>query len=253
LLGLTALVELVLAGFVLGAGAGSWGHVALLLGLVAATGWLGLRCYRCRQRWTEDRLALTGDLVERMIGHRTRLAQEARAHWHDGEDQALERYLDVSRRLDGTVLALQVLIPRGWLILGLLGCAADFVAGERSTMALAVGVGGIVLAYRALQKLVDGLDQLLGAAIGWCRLQLFWQAAARREQLAAPGLAVGPAANGSLLLDARDLAFRHRDRPKPVFQGTAVLIRRGDRLLLEGPSGAGKSTLAAVLAGCRQP
>jgi ATP-binding cassette subfamily B protein len=258
LLGLTAVVELVLAGFVLGAGAGSWGHVALLVGLVAATAWLVLGYYRYRSRWTEDRLAITNDLVERMIGHRTRLAQEARGHWNEGEDQALERYLDVSRQLDGRVIVLY-LVARGWLIVGLVGCALAFIAGDRTSTALAVAVGGVVLAARALAKLVEGLDNLLGAAIGWSRLQLFWQATKRREPVGAPGLAIlGPATeqpcrNGSPLLDARDLAFHYGDRPQPVFQGAGVQIWPGDRLLLEGPSGSGKSTLAAVLAGCRLP
>jgi ATP-binding cassette subfamily B protein len=56
-----------------------------------------------------------------------------------------------------------------------------------------------------------------------------------------------------MLLDARDLVFRYRDRGGPVLQGVTVQIRRGDRLLLEGPSGSGKSTLAALLAGARLP
>jgi ATP-binding cassette subfamily B protein len=100
LLGLTAVIELILAAFVLGAGAGSWSHVILLLGTAFAASWLGWRYYRQQRRWTGERLELTHDLVERMVGHRTRLAQEARAHWNDGDDQALERYLGVSRDLD---------------------------------------------------------------------------------------------------------------------------------------------------------
>jgi ATP-binding cassette subfamily B protein len=269
-LGVTAVIELALAGVVLGAGAGSWGLVLLLLGTAGVTALLGLRYYRRRRWWTNERLEMTNDLVERMLGHRTRLAQEARSRWNDGEDQALERYLRASADLDRRTAALQVLVPRGWFVVALLGLAPTFLAGHRSTAALAVGIGGILLAYRAFGNLVQGLEKVAAAAIAWERVQLFWRAATRREPTGQPELAVaaparptsepGPAGDGSaapvpgpVLLDARDLVFRYRDRGSAVLQGVAVQVRRGDRLLLEGSSGGGKSTLAALLAGARVP
>jgi ATP-binding cassette subfamily B protein len=227
---------------------------------------------------------MTNDLVEGMVGHRTRLAQEARGHGNEAEDQALERYLDSSRSLDRAGVALQLLVPRGWLIASLLVLAPAFVTGDASTAALAMGVGGIILTYQALRNLGDGLDRLVGAAIAWERIKLFWQAAQRRESIGQPGLSAppqpppSPSRNsrpppdavqpglsvhpqpapttsriGQPLLDGRDLVFRYPDRPEPVLHGAAVQICAGDRLLLEGPSGGGKSTLASLLAGCRAP
>jgi ATP-binding cassette subfamily B protein len=258
-LGLTAAVELVVAGLVLGAGAGGWPHALVLAGTVLATLLLVRRYYRRRREWTAQRLALTNDLVERMVGHRTRLAQEAGDSWHDAEDQALERYLRGSGRLDRTAAALQVLVPRGWFLAGFLGLAPAFVAGGRSAAALAVGVGGIVLAYRALRNLVEGLEGLVAAAVAWERVRPFWRAASRPEPVGDPAFAAGAPAptaapsDGTALLDARDVVFRYRERGEPVLHGVAVRIRPGDRLLLEGPSGGGKSTLAALLAGSRTP
>jgi ATP-binding cassette subfamily B protein len=268
--GLTAVIELALSGFVLGAGAGSWGLVLLLLGTVGVTVLLCVRYYRRRRWWTNERLEMTNDLVERMLGHRTRLAQEARARWNEGEDQALERYLRASEDLDRRTAALQMLVPRGWFIVGLLGLAPAFLAGNRSTAALAVGIGGVLLAYRAFGSLVQGLEKLAAAGIAWERVQLFWRAATRREPIGQPELVVAapadpiptaqPARNGAslsanrrVLVDARDLVFRYRDRGNAVLQSVAVQVRAGDRLLLEGSSGGGKSTLAALLAGARVP
>jgi ATP-binding cassette subfamily B protein len=142
LLGVTAIIELILAAFVLGAGAGSWRHLILLVGTAIAAFCLGLRYYRRQRHWTGERLELTNDLVERMVGHRTRLAQEARAHWNEGEDQALERYLGVSRELDRAGVAFQVLVPRGWLIAGLLGLAPAFIVGDQSSL-LVPGIAGL--------------------------------------------------------------------------------------------------------------
>jgi ATP-binding cassette subfamily B protein len=203
---------------------------------------------------------MTNDLVERMVGHRTRLAQEAGDSWNDAEDQALERYLRTSARLDRTAAALHVLVPRGWFLAGFLGLAPAFVAGGRSAAALAVGVGGVVLAYRALRNLAEGLERLLAAAIAWERIRPFWRAASRPEPVghpafaaAAPPAPAAPPRDGAALLDARDVVFRYRERGEPVLHGVAVGIRPGDRLLLEGSSGGGKSTLAALLAGSRTP
>ncbi len=88
-------------------------------------------------------------LVESMAGHRTRLAQLPADRWHDGEDEALEEYLKALESLDDSTAALLAMVPRGWLVLGLLGLAPAFVHGNASTASIAIAVGGMLLAYRA--------------------------------------------------------------------------------------------------------
>jgi ATP-binding cassette subfamily B protein len=257
-LGVTAAIDLLLAGWVLGAGAGSWVHIVLLA--VTALGALVLaRGYYCRRRqWTEERLTLTNHLVEQMLGHRTRLAQEARPYWNEGEDQLLERYLGVTRDLDRATAVLQVLVPRGWLVVALLGLCPVFLAGRPSAGALAVSLGGVLLATRALRQLAEGLERLMAAGLAWERLKPYWQAAALAEVFGPPRLSLAgtdstcPDRDGPLL-DVRDLTFRHKDRSSPVLQGVVLQVLAGERLLLEGPSGGGKSTLAALVAGARTP
>ena len=258
-LGLVAGLELGMAAVVLGCGAGGGLQALLLLGWVGLTGLIGWRYVRRRQHWTAARLDLTHDLVERMVGHRTRLAQEAPAHWHDGEDQALARYLELARAMDRTAAWLMALVPRGWLLLGLLGLAPAFLTGHDTPAALAVGLGGILLAYEAFKKLATGLWHLAGAALAWQQAAPLFHAAARPEPATAPTLAHAPggvagvAGTPSPVLEAHDLVFRYRDRGEPVLRGCSLRLCPGDRLLLEGPSGGGKSTLAALLTGLRQP
>ena len=115
-LALVAGVELIMAAVVLGTGAGGQLHALLLLGWVCSCSPPRLVVLSALRHWTEARLRLTHDLVERMVGHRTRLAQEAREHWHDGEDQALERYLALSKEMDRDAL-IQADVPGGWLCL----------------------------------------------------------------------------------------------------------------------------------------
>ena len=76
---------------------------------------------------------MTHDLVESMAGHRTRLAQLAADRWHDGEDEALETYLKSSKAMDQSTARLIAMIPRGWLVVGLLGLAPAFIYGSASS------------------------------------------------------------------------------------------------------------------------
>jgi ABC-type multidrug transport system fused ATPase/permease subunit len=256
-LALMAGIELIMAAVVLGKGAGGTLHVVLFLGWVALAGLFSWRFFRYRQRWTAERLGLTHDLVERMVGHRTRLAQEPCEHWHEGEDQALERYCAVSREMDGAALV-QALVPGGWLIVGLLGLTRAFVSGSGAPAALAVSLGGILLAARALGKLALSLSYFMGAAIAWKQVALFFHAGACPEGsgLSAFALTLGPrseAERAQPILDARDLVFSYHGRSEPILRACSLQISAGDRILLEGPSGGGKSTLASLLIGLRSP
>jgi ATP-binding cassette subfamily B protein len=74
--------------------------------MLAVVAFSARRYYGRRRAWTDLRLSMTHDLVQRMVGHRTRSAQEPERSWHDGEDQALERYIHASLGLDQTSIAL---------------------------------------------------------------------------------------------------------------------------------------------------
>src|SRR5437870_12976439 len=112
-------------------------------------------------------MEMTHDLVAKTEGTRTRIAQEAREHGRKREDQALDKYLDLSSKMDKSSILLRTLVPRGWLMLGLLGLAPSFVAGSASPATLAVGLGGVLLAYRALNSLGCGLQYLLDVWMSW--------------------------------------------------------------------------------------
>jgi len=253
------------------------------MGCVALTIFVTWIYYLRRLDWTETRAAMTNDLVERMVGHRTRLAQESRERWHEGEDRAVENYLTQSQTMDRANI-LQLMAPRGWLAVGLCGIAFTFVTGASDMATMAVSVGGVLLGYRGLQKLASSLSAALGARIAWKQIAEIFNAAARRQDSGSPDFAARPAnanrvstASGSergsrnepvdetmlatargtespeVLLEAHDLTFRYREPGEPALRGCGLRICRGDRLLLEGESGGGKSTLASLLTGLREP
>ncbi|WP_438005487.1 ATP-binding cassette domain-containing protein [Sorangium sp. So ce321] len=263
--------ELVAAAVVLAQGAAGALHALLLVAWAALVVALCARFYRRRARWTAARLAMTHDLIERMVGHRTRLAQERHGRWHHGEDEALSQYALGSRELDRSQIEIGALMPRGWLIAGIAGLLPPFLAGSGSAATYAVALGGVLLASRALQGLSAGLSSLASAAIAWEQVSTLFQAAARgaapppplppdagRSPSGAPGVAAGAESAGDVevrppVLEAHELSFRHKGRARPAVVDVSLRIAAGDRILLEGPSGGGKSTLSALLSGLRAP
>jgi ATP-binding cassette subfamily B protein len=247
-----------MATLVLATGAGGWLQVGLLLGWLGLAGSLGWHSLRQRRRWTAARLTMTHALVERMVGHRTRLAQESPSSCHVGEDQELAAYLALSHRLDRTAALLTALIPRGWLLMGLLGLVPAIVAGRATTVTVAIGVGGTLLAYEACRKFATGLGHLAGAVLAWHQVVPLFAAATRPQVVTPPAYAMPPGeplddGRDAPLLEAHALVFRHGGRGAPVLQECSLQMRMGERFLLEGPSGGGKSTLASLLTGLRQP
>ena len=250
---LLALVEVCVAMWVLAQGAGGGWHAGLLLVWLVGTLWVSARYYGRLRRWTQERLDLTHDLIERMVGHRTRMVQQSPVHWHEDEDQRLERYASSSRALDRWTVGVIAGLPRGWVVVGLLGMAPYFISGAAQPTALAVALGGVLLAYRALGSVVAGLSALLRAAVAGEALEPLLTAAHGTE-IPPPALSRGAQGEpGKLLLQARNLMFRHQARGEAVLAGCDLTIQRGDRLLLEGPSGGGKSTLASLLVGLQAP
>jgi ATP-binding cassette subfamily B protein len=256
---LAAAIEMVMAVAVLAVGAGGALHALLFVCWVGAGLFLGRRYYRDRDGWTETRLAMTNDLVERMVGHRTRLAQQAREHWHEGEDETLAQYLSVSRSMDDSSVLLTALVPRGWLVLGLIGLAPSLISGAASTAGLAVSIGGMLLGYQALGRLTGSLSQLATAIIAWQQVAVLFSAAGRAEVNGSPAVVSrlrregGEGEDKRKLIEAHDLTFRYGDRDEAVLRHCSLAVYAGDHLLLEGPSGGGKSTLASLLVGLRFP
>ncbi len=258
-------VEIASAFVVLGPIAGQWPLALLLLAVIAVALAQATGYYRGCSRWTTERISLTGQLVERLVGHRTTLAQEPAEHGHQADDTAIDRYVHQSRSVDTSIRILQVMPGRIFLILALLILAPGFVTGHTSTTSLAVALGGILFARQGLQRLLEGVDRVIGAGISWNQLKQFLLAARRPANSGDPDFSVGQATDEAsptvdthqnpmlrpVVLEARELMFRHAHRSEPVLRGVDVTVRQRDRILLQGASGGGKSTFAAVLAGSR--
>lgn len=259
---LVAVLELFIAALVLAEGAGGMGHVALLGGWLLVSLGLSYRYFKRLRHWTLLRLDMTHSLVEQMVGHRTRLAQEQPGRRDVQEDTAMRDYLDASRAMDRSIVPAAALMPRGWMLVGLLGLVPAFVAGGASSAALAIALGGMLLANRALVGISAGLAALSRAQVAWVQVADLFIApvhATRTEPFFSAAQLHNDAQGASQprvqtpLVEASQLTFAYAGASEPVLKGLNLAIGKGERILLEGPSGAGKSTIASMLVGLRRP
>jgi ATP-binding cassette, subfamily B, bacterial len=260
LLTVAGLFELATGVVVLAAGARAGLPLALLSLVLAAGAALAAVFWRSLRRWSALRIALTHDLVERMVGHRTLVAQQPPSLRHREEDRALDAYAVAGRGLDRAAAALAVVVPRGWLFAGLATLAPAVVAAAGGSVAsIATTLGGVVVIYGALRKLTQAFPALATAAIAWRQVAPLFAgadlagAAASTPQGPAPATTAAPPGVSPVLVAAREIGFRYPGRTQPAIADCSFEIRRGDRVLLEGASGGGKSTLATLIAGLRAP
>jgi ATP-binding cassette subfamily B protein len=196
---------------------------------------------------------MTNALVERMVGHRTRLAQERPEQRHEDEDQEMDRYLDASVFRDSAEVTLLAAVPQGWLVAGLLAMAPAFLAVQGNVTTLAISLGGIFLAQRAFKRLSAAAWQVIDARIAWEQLAPL-MADIGGTLKGSPAFAVAQAPERQeAVLEAQELVFRYPTRDEPVLRHCSLRIHPGDRVLMEGASGGGKSTFVSLLIGIRAP
>lgn len=247
--------ELTVACLMLGYGAGGLLQALALVASSVALAALARRLFKDRRAWTRLRVAHTHDLVERMVGHPTRLAQERAEDWHRGEDGDLTRFVQTSERMERSH-SFVAAVPRCWLLVAMTVLAPAVALGATGATELALAVAGTLLGYAALTKLATGSERLARVAVSWAEVRDLFAAGGKRERVGAPELVHGPATTtddvGPVIV-AQDLTYRYPGRVEPVLRDCALTVRPGDRLLLQGPSGGGKSTLGACLTGVREP
>jgi ATP-binding cassette, subfamily B, bacterial len=254
-----AVIELGFAAWIMHLGAASAAHLTLLGLFVLLTLWLGLAYNRRITGWTVQRLTMTGYLIEAMVGHRTRLAQERAGRRDAVEDGQLSTYVDLSAAMDSGGLRLGAGIGMAWMAITLIAFIPALAATRApSPAALAISLGGILLAQRAFGSIASGLASLSRAGFAWQRVAGIFRAAKGYQRAGMLGAAdavsgKADAVQSGPILEARNLRYTYDGNGPAVIDSANLVINRGDRILVEGPSGGGKSTLAALLSGLRRP
>lgn len=250
-------LELLWAALLLAAVPGGRPLLILLAVYCAAALGLSIGFLQRYRGWAAARLSLSARTIESMVGHRTRLVQLPVGDWHKDEDAALAGYQARSQALDRVAMVLHGVLPRGWLLVSLLGLMPQLLWVRAVTPELAVLLWVVLLSSHSFGQLGAGLLRLGGVLVAWEQVSpLLTAAALEPAPPAAPAEAFSgsrPEPPGAPLLRASGLSYAAPGRNEPLLRDCELAVATGQRLLLEGPSGSGKSTLAAILAGLRAP
>jgi ATP-binding cassette, subfamily B, bacterial len=204
--------------------------------------------FRNEKRTTITRRRLTHELVEKLIGYRTRLVQENPTRWHADEDRSLAEYLPTMRKRDESQLVLSSGIERIWLAGGL-SIIALCLLNATTTMQMAIiAIGGVLLVSRSLTKITAGTLTLIEIAVAAREIHTLVEAATRRLPTGTPEKV---RADSATVMQVNNMVFSRGGNR--VIDGLSLKICHGDRIVLEGESGSGKSTLTTLLAGLNTP
>ena len=195
------------------------------------------------------RMALTDDLVDKIIGHRTRAIQQSPKQRHATEDFELSEYAQVAQRLDRT-RALTTVMPRLWLTVGAGILLAAFVA--RAPLAALVYSGlGILLCFRALVAFFPAVERLVEWYTAWRGIEALIAAGKQRGRASRPLDRDVDEDKFATTLSVSAATFAYRAGGRPILTDANLRVRRGEKVLLEGTSGSGKTTLFKLIAGER--
>jgi ATP-binding cassette subfamily B protein len=197
-----------------------------------------------------ERMRTTTDMVERMLGHRTRLVQQTPNTWHEGEDESLLRYAQAGKQLDRLTFILHA-APRTFYLASIVVLFTVLVS-KPTQMALALSVGGMTLGMATL-------DALVNVVLAGGNLYALFRAIrpmVHDRQQGARSSAIRPDLEGDKkrpIIELRGVRYGYPNRSKKVLDDVGLEIGHEERVLIEGPSGGGKTTLASVISGLRKP
>ena len=212
--------------------------------------------YQRMSDWMTHQQLMTADLVERMIGHRTRLIQEDPKYRHHTEDEILSSYSALSQKMDSINTVLDVVASRrGWLALSLVGLVQIYFTNQDIGLLL-LSLGGILFAADALDQLKVSLRQLISVLVGWKQVRFLYnsgknEAVKNKPNFVTPKKFADKAANNPII-NVRNVSYSYAQAKHKILDDCSFEVNHNDKILLQGTSGSGKSTLASLLAGMMQ-
>lgn len=205
------------------------------------------RLVRASTRAYGQRLLLTEDLVDKIVGHRTRAIQENKIARHEAEDRSLAEYAATSASQDWlTVVTASA--PRLFTLGSGAVLAAAVVMGASSNELLVGGIA-IFLGMQALSAVSSTTER--GAAWGaaWLAIRPLFAAGRTRDRSHRDVDTAETTEGLPTVVAASALSFAYRDGGRVILRDANVRVQRGEHVLIEGTSGGGKTTFAKLVAG----
>jgi len=207
--------------------------------------------YHNTNEWVSHFRDMTNNMIERMVGYRTRIVQEKYQNWHDEEDIELNKYHQLSIKKDNITLIINPVITRGWMLVSII---CIYLSKPDSIQNMIITLGGIIIAFQGISILVNGIASFVKLLCSWQQFNPLFNSAKQYKD----NIPEVPAKNELIydkskpMLDIKDISYQYVKKSNFKLKVSSLEIFKGDRILLEGPSGGGKSTLSSILSGIRK-
>ena len=207
--------------------------------------------YYFTNTWVSHFRNMTNNMVERLAGYSTRLVQEKIDKWHDEEDIELNKYQQLSEKMDFITLILNPGLTRGWMIVSI---AFLYLCKPQSIHHLLISLGGIIIAYQAFSLLISGFSSFVFLLCSWQQVKPLFNSAVRyKKEIPQNNETIDLKKSIKPLIVMKDISYSYIKENSFKLEIPDLTLLKGDRILLEGHSGEGKSTLASIISGQRSP
>ncbi|NQZ06769.1 MAG: ATP-binding cassette domain-containing protein [Algicola sp.] len=234
-----------------------WGFLFAFFAASAIAMVVMYKLYKIEVDWTAQRITLTHNMAELMIGHRTRRVQEDPSLRNKAQDVLLKKFLSV-QTLRNKWQVLYTLVPSTWNVLGFTVLLYMFITNTDASAFVDLPAAAAVwlLINIAISELSNIYIQAIRVLVAWQNISLMLTGPPPEREfktdLSLPNTATNQAdAAAQHLLEVRDLAYNYPGRNVNVLDGFNLRLSNTDKIILEGHSGSGKSTLISLLTGIR--
>jgi len=207
--------------------------------------------YKYTNNWINHFRTMTNNMVERMVGYRTRIVQENLKYWHDEEDAELNDYFSLSKQRDHMTLFLNPVLTRGWLLFSLL---FFYVFPPESQQSMFIALGGTLIVYQGFNHFVYGISTFFIFLCAWQQIKPLFQAASRnKNEISNISDLEQTKFRSNKIIEIKNMTYRYLNDADFQLTIADTAINQNDRILIQGPSGGGKSTLSSIISGIRTP
>lgn len=225
--------------------------LGIQLATMAVTGLVVASLVRSHGAAYKQRLRITEDLVDKIVGHRTRAIQESASQRHEEEDRALAAYASLLSGQDGLVVGLSSL-KRLFGLASASVLAVAFVRGASSEALLPAAIG-VFLGMQGIAAASAAFERGMGWLAALRAIRPLLVAGRERDRPQRDVDAEQAGDHVPTVVAASAVSFSYREGGRAVLRNANLRVRRGERVLIEGRSGGGKTTLVKLIAGELRP
>lgn len=216
----------------------------------------------CRKKWTQQRINFSNKLTESMVGHESILAQDGCDDWPSLMAKDLGELHGPSLKLDRLSIWLNLIIPRTWIIVGIV-ILALVILYPQDSLSVVLMIGGLIFTQDVFNRASHILDKLVQAKVSWELMKHVLTTSSSTNTSASREKIVGKLSSHNAshndhehdvpIIKMINVFYANPGSKNYVLEKFNLTLNSKDVITIKGASGSGKSTIAALISGNKTP